>query len=94
MMNPFLGDKLPAIAAHLPAFGLLLVVVPLVSIVTIKLWLATRSTRQRKGPTQFLVLGERDANGVPLLATSVARSSESEARQAFEIGSRLAPRRR
>lgn len=68
----------PALLAHLPKYGLLLVLIPLLFVVLMKLFLALRTGSARRAPAQWIVSGEYDEDGLPTLAR--ARSASDAAR--------------
>lgn len=76
----------PALLAHLPMYGLTLVLFPLLSLVAIKLWLAMRTGSGKKTPTQWVVTGEHDDDGLPRLARATAVSAEARLRAAIQTG--------
>jgi len=78
------GTNVSALLAHLPMYGLTLVLFPLLSLVVIKLFLALRTGSAEKTPTQWVITDERDDDGLPKLARATAVSQETRLRAAIQ----------
>jgi hypothetical protein len=74
------GSNGSALLAHLPMHGLTLLLFPLLSLVAIKLWLAMRTGSGKKTPTQWVLTGDHDDNGLPQLARATSVSPEARLR--------------
>jgi hypothetical protein len=75
------------VLSQVPQYALLLVSLPLLTLLTLKVWLSAKSASGKKVPTEWVLLHERDAKGLPLLAKS---SSEQYAakRRNFDMPTR------
>lgn len=78
------GTNVSAMLAHLPMYGLTLILFPLLSLVVIKMFLAMRTGSGKKTPTQWVITGERDEDGLPKLARATAVSQEARLRAAIQ----------
>lgn len=81
----------PSLLAHLPKFGLLLVLTPLLFIVFMKFYLTLRTGSGKKTPARWIASGDLDENGLPMLARAHEASEAARFRAAMAAAN---PRRR
>ncbi len=81
-----------ALFAHLPRYGMLLFLAPLLFLVFMRLFVALRTGSDKKAPTQWIVSGEYDENGLPRLARAQAASDAARFRSAMAAGQLHRPR--
>ena len=82
MVETILNSNWSSSLASVPRYGLATVVVPVVSFVAIKLLLlAKKKASMEKKPREWVFTQERDADGLPVLATAKARSSQTRMRR-------------
>ena len=70
MGHLFLSSNLSSLLAHVQEYGLLLLAIPPVVLMTIKVWLLTKAASRKGARKEWNLLRERDERGIPLLATA------------------------
>jgi hypothetical protein len=70
MIATILSANLTATLANAPSYGLVLVSAPVVSFLAIKLLLLAKAATGDKKPREWVFTQERDADGLPALATA------------------------
>jgi hypothetical protein len=83
MIQQLLADNVSALLAHLPKSGLLLLLSPLLCLIAIKIWQSMRTGASKKAPAHWILSGEYDEQGLPLLARETAASPEARYRAAM-----------
>ena len=81
MGNQLLSLNWSGMLAHTPAYALLLFVVPVLGLVALKMALLTRASGGPKSRTEWVLLREQDAEGIPVLAWSKLEKPEVLARK-------------
>jgi hypothetical protein len=77
MVETILNSNWTGTMASLPHYGLLIVFAPVLSLLAIKILLMAKAASMKKKPTEWIFTCERDADGLPMLAKAVARSSRT-----------------
>jgi len=74
--------------AHLPSYGLTIVGVPLLAFVVIKILLIAKKAGNATTKKEWVFSEERDADGLPLLATAKGQGASARTRRAQQLRSR------
>ncbi|HEX4286155.1 MAG TPA: hypothetical protein VHZ28_13765 [Terracidiphilus sp.] len=74
MVETLFNNLWAAPMANLPAYGLALVSAPIISFLGIKVLLLAKASSMNKGRREWIFTQERDADGLPVLATVKVRS--------------------
>jgi Na+-transporting methylmalonyl-CoA/oxaloacetate decarboxylase gamma subunit len=82
MIETILNSNWAGTMSNLPHYGLLFVFAPVLSLLAIKILLMAKAASMEKKPAEWVFTCERDADGLPMLAKAVARSSQTRLRQA------------
>lgn len=68
MSHLFLSSNLSSLLAHVQQYGLLLLALPPIVLLTIKIWLLVKSASPKGGRKEWVLRREKDERGIPLLA--------------------------
>lgn len=70
MIATILSSNLSATMANVPTYGMVLVSAPVVSFLAMKLLMLAKAASMDKKPKEWVFTQERDADGLPMLATA------------------------
>lgn len=77
MVETIFNTSWSASLAGLPSYGMALVSAPIVTFIAIKALLLAKAASGDKKPREWVFTDQRDADGLPILATAKARSSRA-----------------
>jgi hypothetical protein len=75
--------------AHLPSYGMTVVGAPILAFVAVKILLLAKQAAKGKTKKEWVFSEERDADGMPLLASARGESSSARTRRAQQMHSRI-----
>lgn len=75
--------------AHLPSYGMTIVGAPILALVGIKIMLLVKQSAQKNRKKEWVFGQERDADGMPVLASARSESSSARTRRAQQLRSRI-----
>jgi hypothetical protein len=75
--------------AHLPSYGMTIVGAPILALVGIKIMLLVKQSAKKNAKKEWVFGQERDADGMPVLATNKAQNSSARTRRAQQLRSRI-----
>jgi hypothetical protein len=78
-----------AASAHLPSYGLTLVGALTLAVLAIKILLVAKEGDKGKAKKEWVFSEERDADGMPLLASARGESSSARIRRPQQLRSRI-----
>lgn len=88
MSHLFLSSNLTSLFAHVREYGLLILAIPPVALIGIKIWLLAKAASHKGARKDWVLLRERDENGVPKLARA-NDDFEARDRRLRELGFQL-----